>query len=416
MCRVGAHEDAGDDARRQDDDLIGRAARNVRRKRTRRADHACLIRCFGVKAAGGDGSKIFPPTYEGGVYCFEDRRINGKKVPCVLLDSVASAANRQEEALSDLVDAGKIEVPHFRAGFSEYPEIGEVTTFNAPHRVFDAIFRDCEYEGKAFPKHPLYAELARANTQNATPLFAHAPTALLFGVWDSTGSAGGLGNKFARNVVTELIGVEVERGETRGGIRQDPLAISRNVEIEIKGEDWTPSGIAKKEGKDRGKGTRPSEVNHGNILVGVEFDSDRKSKKGGITCDYALQQSVITLSGLRRLRFPIAGKRDPKVDNAARAVLAALGLVALTSGRERGYALRSRCDLVADGRARFEIVGQDGATTDQDLDASEVIKIYDKAVSAAKEAGLPWSPEPKSVKPQAKLLKLIELSRKAGGE
>lgn len=370
-----------------------------------------------LRSAAGDGSKIFPPTYEGGVYCFEDRRIGGKKVPCVLLDSVASCANRQEEALSDLIDAGKLAVPHFHAEFAEYPEIGEVTTFNAPHRVFDAIFRDSEYEGKAFPKHSLYTELSRANGQNATPLFSHAPSALLFGVWDSTGSAGGLGNKFARNIVTEVIGVEVERGETRGGIRQDPLAIGRNVEIEIKDGDWSPGRIVTKDTKDRGKGTRPSEVNHGNILVGVEYEGtgdDRKSKKGGITCDYALQQSIITLAGLRRLRFPIAGKRDAKVDNAARAVLAALGLVALTSTRERGYALRSRCDLVAEGRASFEIVGQDGSTTTQDVDSAEAIKLYEKAVATAKDVGLPWNPEPKKMKPQSKLTKLIELSRKAG--
>jgi CRISPR-associated protein Csb1 len=383
--------------------------------------HAAIRLTQRLKSSAGDGSKIFPPTFEGGVYCYETRRIGGAGVPCVLLDGVASSANRQEEALSDLIARGLIEVPHFRTDFSEFPEVGEVTTLNAPHRAFDAIFRDSELDGKAFPKHPLYAELSRANAQNATPLLAHAPTALLFGAWDSTGSAGGMGNKFARAIVTELIGVHVERGETRGGIRQDPLAISSHVEIEIdKNKDWKPKGLLDKAGKkdDRGKGTRPSEVNHGNILFKGEPDrgDPGHSLKGGITCDYALQQSVITLAGLRRLRFPVNGKRDPRVDDAARAVLAALGLVALTAARERGYALRSRCDLVADGIAPFEVLNQDGSSKEHEIDSRRAIGLYKEAVAEAKKAGLPWEPAPKLMKPQPKLAKLVSLSREAGVE
>jgi CRISPR-associated protein Csb1 len=375
-----------------------------------------------LTSSAGDGSKIYPPTFEGGVYCFEDRRIGGASVPCVLLDSVASCANRQEEALASLVDTEQIEVPHFRTDFSEFPEIGEVTTLTAPHRVFDAIFRDSEFEGKAFSKHPLYTELSRANSQNATALFAHAPTALLFGAWDSTGSGGGLGNKFARVLVSEIIGVQVDRGETRGGVRVDPLAISSKVEIEVdKNKDWKPKGFVDKAGRkeDRGKGTRPSEVNHGNVLAKVEYEGageQRRSIKGGITCDYALQFSVITLAGLRRLRFPLEGKRDPKVDDAARAVLAALGLAAVTSARERGYALRSRCDLVASGLSKFEVLDQEGNAKEHALGSREAIGLYKEAVAQAKKVGLPWDPTPKQMKPQAKLSKLISLSREAGVE
>lgn len=374
-----------------------------------------------LTSSAGDGSKIYPPTFEGGVYCFEDRRIGGASVPCVLLDSVASSANRMEEALASLVETKQIEIPHFRTDFSEFPEIGEVTTLTAPHRVFDAIFRDSELDGRPFSKHPLYVELSRANAQNATALFGHAPTALLFGAWDSTGSGGGLGNKFARVLVSEIIGVQVDRGETRGGVRVDPLGISSKVEIEIdKDKDWRPKGLADKAGKkeDRGKGTRPSEVNHGNVLAKVERDPDDRSRslKGGVTCDYALQCSVITLAGLRRLRFPLAGKRDPKVDDAARAVLAALGLVALTTARERGYALRSRCDLVASGSAKFEILDQEGRVKEEALHSREAIGLYQELVAEAKKVGLPWESTPKQMKPQAKLSRLISLSREAGVE
>lgn len=49
--------------------------------------------------AGGDGDKVFPPTYEGGQYATEQRLINGERVETVLLDSVQSQANRIEQAL-----------------------------------------------------------------------------------------------------------------------------------------------------------------------------------------------------------------------------------------------------------------------------------------------------------------------------
>ena len=51
--------------------------------------------------------KVFPPTYEGGKYAVEDRRIDGETVPCVLLDSVASQANRMEFALRKRTWAAK---------------------------------------------------------------------------------------------------------------------------------------------------------------------------------------------------------------------------------------------------------------------------------------------------------------------
>lgn len=60
------------------------------------------IRCrTKLVPTGGDGDKVFPPTYAGGVYAVEDRRIDGKVVRCALLDSVQSQANRMEEVLQD---------------------------------------------------------------------------------------------------------------------------------------------------------------------------------------------------------------------------------------------------------------------------------------------------------------------------
>src|SRR5687767_3826632 len=57
-----------------------------------------------LEPAGGPNDKLFPPTYikEGKAetkYAFEYRRLGDKIVSTVLIDSVASQANRMEEAL-----------------------------------------------------------------------------------------------------------------------------------------------------------------------------------------------------------------------------------------------------------------------------------------------------------------------------
>ena len=95
-----------------------------------------------------------------------------------------------------------------------------------------------------------------------------------------------------------------------------------------------------------------------------------------------------------------------------------MGLLAVAASRERGYALRSRCDLVPDGIAPVEVVHCDGSVQSFSLDGAGAIALYREAVEAAKKAGLPWRAEPLRLKPQAKLVKLIELSRVAaqGGE
>src|SRR5690606_1432765 len=127
-------------------------------------------------------------------------------------------------------------------------------------------------------------------------------------------------------------------GATQGGVRQDPLGISSDVEIAVTDNgDWALVGKASAAKKDRAKGTRPSEINHGNVLLKVEtgtreiFDangllqSQRMPLKGGVTVDYALQTTVLSLTALRRLRFPVDGRTG--TDHAARTVLAALAMV-----------------------------------------------------------------------------------------
>lgn len=157
--------------------------------------------------------------------------------------------------------------------------------------------------------------------------------------------------------------------------------------------DWI---VAKSE---REKGSKkPSEINHSNIAPSVV--------PGGVTVDHALQTCVITCAGLRRLKFP--GIAD---EAAGRAVLAAIGLVALAEQDRNGYALRSRCDLVCEGRAPFEIVRPDGTTEEFQLDAEAAVLLFNLAVERAKQAGFAWNEEPIRLTPQRRLVQLVALSR-----
>src|SRR4051812_34944269 len=78
--------------------------------------------------------KVFPPTYEGGKYATEERIIGGEKIPCVLLDSVPSQANRMEQALQDAWIGGEIKLPVISTDFAavENPGVPKVTSLQAP--------------------------------------------------------------------------------------------------------------------------------------------------------------------------------------------------------------------------------------------------------------------------------------------
>jgi len=382
-------------------------------------DSSAFRRRRRLQPAGGVGDKLFPPTYPGEGrdspprHVFERRRIDGREAWCVLIDSVQSQANRLEEALLRAAEAGRITLPRLAVDFgsSGLNSIGSISSLEAPHRVFDAILRDSMLDGVALSKTSLGDALRRATLRDASTILEASPSALLFGAWNSTGGGGGVGAKFTRAIVSEIIGVdvpveemapdrrtgeiEVRTAGRRTGSRIDPLGVLRSVEV-FKGESgWDVTEAAAGKGAKR---VRPSEVNHGNIAPSVS--------PLGITCGYAEQTAVITLAGLRRLRFGGSAARD----DAARALLAALGLVALIEQDAQGYALRSRCDLVCDGTAPLEVVGFDGRVTPLELTRDDAVTLYAEAIAAGREAGFALAPEPVRLLPQEKLIHIVRES------
>ncbi len=359
-----------------------------------------------LQPAGGEGDKVFPPTYAGAVYAKEERQIDGAKVPCVLLDSVQAQANRLEEALQRALDAGTLEdIPVLNVDFTGLgllDEVGRVSSLEAPHRIADAILRDSLHGGQPFRKSELGKSLDQASLQNATPLYKLCPTALVFGLWDSTGPKGGLGAKFQRALVSEIIGVNAQIG-VKTSSRIDPLQMRAAAKV-IKQADGSYE-LAGDKAKDA---VSPSEVNHGNIPP----DITKEGGAGGATIDYAEQTVVLSLPALRKLRFPVDGKTTLERDAAARTVLAALALTAAALAAESGFDLRSRCLLWPTDAMKWELLEKPGQKpVEFTLTAEAAITLLGEAVAAAEKQGLLWQKKPVKLTPSPNLVALLKRSQ-----
>lgn len=408
---------------------------------------AAALRCVTeYQPAGGPGDKVFPPTYEGGRYAVETRVLpGGELAECVLLDSVQSQANRMELALLEAHRAQRTRLPLLVARFDQDVLLKKftVTSLEAPHRAADAIFRDSLYKGVMFRKSKKGEVLDAADIRNATGLFGLCPTALLFGLWDSTGPRGGLGAKFQRAIVSEIIGIGVKDG-VRPSSRIDPLAIEKRSGPIFRTADggWTTDpqkaiqaggkpalfGLNKKgelvpydPAKDQEEG-RPSKINHGNVTPSLVDQQTKQFLPGGFTIARAQQTTVISLTALRRLRFPLNGapSSDPGVDVLARTVLAALGLAAAALTRDESADLRSRCHLVAASAPEWELIDRPGQEwTRFKLSGDAAIALLNEAIEAAKTSGLPWDGEIE-LQPADDLVELVrrsqQLAASAAGE
>ncbi len=408
------------------------------------AGTAAAFRCVtDYQPAGGPGDKVFPPTYEGGKYATEERvdPDTGEIRQCVLLDSVQSQANRMELALLEAHRNGSVQLPLLLTRFDqeELPKKFTVSSLEAPHRIADALFRDSLLDGVMFRNSEAGRVLDTADVRNATGLFGLCPTALVFGLWDSTGPQGGLGTKFQRSLVSEIVGYDAVPGVDTSS-RIDPAAIEKRAGPVFKTEDgtWTLSVDNAKKGKGgkpvlykpNSKGQdvtydpasnkdvpdqgRPSVLNHGNVTPDIAYALDNKRIqyetridergqdvrvrpriRGGFTISRAVQTTTLSLAVLRRLRFPLNGTADSNhdIDIAARTALAALGLAAGALARV-DTDLRSRCQLFAVQKPVWELLDRPGEPPKEfELDSEDALNLLQGAIDEAKNSGLPWEGE-----------------------
>ena len=393
------------------------------------AGTAAAFRCItDYQPAGGPGDKVFPPTYEGGKYAMEERIDpgTGKVRHCVLLDSVQSQANRMELALLEAHQANKLALPLVVTHFDQDMLLKKftVSSLEAPHRIADALFRDSLLDGDIFRQTETGRVLDAADIRNATGLFGLCPTALVFGLWDSTGPRGGLGAKFQRALVSEIVGYDAVPGvKTSSRIDPAQIRLGAGPLYERKSEDsqtpaWTldraSAAVEKSKPKLFGKKPetrgKPSAAVHGNITPSVA--------DGGFTVSKAVQTTTLSLAVLRRLHFPLdqtAGS-NRGVDLAARTALASLGLAAGAFARG-DVDLRSRCQLFADNEPVWELLDHPGQTPEQfEFGANAGIVLAREAIEEAKRSGLPWMEEPIELTPSAELVELIRRSQELASE
>lgn len=383
---------------------------------------AAFRRITRLMPAGGPGDKVFPPTYEGGKYAVENRVFDGgEPVDCVLLDSVQSQANRMELALLEAVRSGSIELPLLTVRFDD-PRLRKrftVTSLEAPHRMADALLRDSLCDGVVFRKSPKGRVLDDADLGNATGLFGLNPTALLLGLWDSTGPRGGLGVKFQRALVSEIVGIDVVQGGKTSS-RIDPAQIAAQATIYAADSDigytLDPAQALRDakgnpklfdRGRGEGKAGNPSKANHSNIPPQFKLDG------GGCTIARAQQTTVLSLPVLRRLRFPEGGNANSTAarDIAARTTLAALGLLGATLAADAGADLRSRCLLVPTEPFVWQLLGQAGQQPQEySLDGQAAVQLFTAALAQARAADLPWEGEI-ALTPSEELTQLVARSQ-----
>ncbi|MBE7538084.1 MAG: type I-U CRISPR-associated protein Cas7 [Bryobacterales bacterium] len=383
-------------------------------------DGSTAIRArINYEPAGGNGTKVFPPTYEGGKYALEGHNKDAATASRVLLDSVQAQANRMELALLEAKRRGQISLPVITTRIEGNGLLKQfsVSSLEAPHRIADALLRDSvTKEGVKFRDSEAGKCLDSVDLKNATPLLKYCPTALVLGLWDSTGPRGGLGVKFARALVSELVAHTVQLGKKTSS-RIDPAEIRKDSALIYAAPNggWTleEKEALKEKGKPvlLGKDGKPSEANHGNVVPSIA--------DGGVIFETAEQTVVLSLTALRRLCFPLeAGKAsDAATDDKARTLLAALGLCAAVLAAEQNSDLRSRCQLHATESPVWEILtpGQpskpDKSAKLYTLNRQQALDLFKVALKEATNAKLPWHEEEIFLQASAQLVELIRRSQ-----
>ena len=382
-----------------------------------------------LEPLGGVGDKVFPPTYssEGRAatrYAMEERCVDGEVVDAVVLDSVASQANRMEMALLDAFRGGELALPVVSVDFAGSGLLGldRLSSLEVSHRLFDAALRDSvdPASGLLFRLAPAGIAITEASPRNAAALFHYSPTTLLFGGWDSTGPRGGLGAKYERALTSEIVAIDVATGaKTSSRIDQLGVQLKAGPLYEAADGAWTleeadavvekgkPKLVGPEKAPDRG---RPSQVNHGNVTPSI----DRAA--GGVTAARIEATAVLSFAALRKLRFPTAADGSSIADRraaegAAWAALAALGVAAVVLAVEEGFDLRSRCVLAPTAPLRFELVARDGSTRTFDADRAGALARVAEAADAAAMHGLTWMRDELLLRPSDRLVQLIRRSQ-----
>jgi len=361
-----------------------------------------------LEPLAGAGAPVKPAVYEGGAYQLdrrwwgegEDRRV----VDVVVIDNVASEANRLEAALRERrVELGLPELVLDLSGLGLPVHLpSSISSFQFPHRNADAYLRDALLGGVKFPARDTGRALFEATATNPAALFQWMPQALLFGFWQSHLGKKRQQTKLARSWVSEIIGVEPATVDTTSrGLKGDPLNLSIDDAVSYVAEDQLDWDVleAGKAGKAKSKDSL-SEIGHGQVPVA--------GAPAGVSFRVLHQQSTVSFAGLSRIHAA-----TPEASAAGRALLAAIGLAGQGGAFGRAFSLRSGCDLrpVA---STWTWLGEQSDHEVQVPSMEECVELVASCAQRAEAAGLPvgsaWQSDPLVLLPQPNLAKVIEKS------
>lgn len=345
-----------------------------------------------MRPSGGQGGKVAPPTYpitgdRAHPYMIDTRWLDDDKRTTVLLDSAQSQANRCEVALRDAADDGLVELPMFELCTTVQAEAGprevRLTSLDMPHRYADAYLRDAELDGTPFDKSEVGKALRLAEPRNARALYEREPYSLVYGAWDS--HRPGRQAKFPRIYDSTIIGMDPEVGMRQGG-RLDPFNLTGATKSNDDGWEFIPAG-------DKKKGSRLSEIGHGNAM-------DSGLAHGHVSITEARRMCQVHVSAVRGIRF--GPDIDADAATAGRAALVALALLGdrLAFARASVF-LRSSCDLArVSERLAFE--RPDGDDVEFELDVDGAVELFTDAVRAAATAGLDMASDTITLTPSSR--------------
>ncbi len=352
---------------------------------------------------GNAAGKVAPPTFptpagQGGPqarYLIDKRWIDGQPREVVILDTEQSEANRCESELRDAADDGLVQLPMFVLTDEVSTDDGarqvRLTSLDFPHRYADAYLRDSLLDGVAFDKTEIGKSFRLADARNARALYEREPYSLVYGAWDSHRK--GRQAKFPRLYDSTLIGFDPLGGFRAGG-RLDPLNLQGGQAPTVDGWHFVADG-------DKKKGTKLSEIGHGNAM-------DSGEAPGQVAINGARRLATIHLAGLRGLRFGSDVSLEATL--AARAALVALALLGdrLAFGRPAVY-LRSGCELAT----RHEILALElptGEVSEFTLALDDAVTLFRNAVDRAAELGIPMAQDRIELAPAPGLAKAIEFA------
>lgn len=364
-----------------------------------------------LEPLAGPGAKVKPAVYQGGVFQLGRRWVGDgeerRAVDVIVIDNEPSQANRLEAALERMRE--RLRLPEFVLDLSGLEPLPphvprRLSSFRFPHRNADAYLRDSMFDGTEFLRTDIGKAVMTATADDADALLEWFPQALLYGFWQSHLGKKGSQAKLARSWVSEIVGYEPAATDVRSlGLKGDPLNLTLGDEgvayDEQWHERWEVAGKGKSSSSDSGKqkNKKLSDIGHGQVPV-----TGDDAALSGVSFRAVSQQTSLSLPLLRRIH-------TSKGASEARALLAAMGVVAHVAAFGRAFHLRSGCDLRPVSASWTWL----GAEVDEPIEAptlDEAVEFFEAVVDRAASAGLPvgnrWS-EPVVLGPKPNLAEVI---------